>query len=356
MRATGTVQVDHQQFVLANPTTDTLDIEHEAALLSTGPGFLTIATGIAYGPVALTLELDDTAPAAGSINDWETVEETAIESTGSLQVLTLDGVPVEGFDPLPPGRYQVRAHARGRDRAWALEVAEPTETYWLRLWPAPGQATSTCITVLRTTDAAHSSPAKTIPQPDPTTVTVFAADGSVQRVAHDSPEATRAHDTIRNWGGRPPSNLRYAISAFGIGGLDRELVDELDALPPDTQQALARWCVRRAFEKAGVDRVPDFAEALDALDDNREPPADFGNGSLLRNRVDTDPAIALTLADGLPGSPQHVVQHMALSAYTGSTDPDPVTAMFSTLSATAATYGMAYQKLFDRIREEFLAR
>ncbi|NNH73752.1 hypothetical protein HLB23_28515 [Nocardia uniformis] len=352
MRETGTVQVDHQQFVLAHPETDTLDTQHEGTLLRTGPGFVTILTGIAYGPTTLTLELDDTPPIDDTIDVWDAVEEAVIESGEPLQVLTLDGNPAPGFDPIAPGRYRVCAHARGRDTDWGLEVTEPTESYWLRLWPTPN--TDTGVRALHKADAAYSPPAKTIPQPDQTTVTVFAADGSAIRVPVDSPEAAQVHEQNRNWGGRPPRYPDAAISATSIGGLDRALIDELEELPPDRQRILARWCVRRAFEQAGLDRVPDFAEALDAMDEDRTPPKDFANGSLLRHRIDTDPAIPLTISDGLPGAHQHILQHTAMTAYVYTAIPDPLKAMFTVVSITATTYGMNYQQLFDRIRDEFL--
>ncbi|WP_306358719.1 MULTISPECIES: hypothetical protein [unclassified Nocardia] len=354
MRETGTVQVDHQQFVLAAPEADTLDIQREGALLWTGPGFVTVLTGIAYGPATLTVELDDQAPAGDSFDGWEAVEETVIESGEALKVLTLAGDAVPGFGVIAPGRYRVRAHARGRDALWGGEVTEPTETYWLRLWPAPDADTGTGIVLLCKADAAYSPPEKAIPQVDSTMATVFADDGAVLHVAIDSPEVAQVHERNRTWGGRPPRYPDAALSAMGISGLDRELIDELEQLSPDRQRALTRWCVRRAFEQAGLDRIPDFAEALEAMDEGRTPPPDFANGSLLRHRVDTDPAIPLTVRDGVPGAVQHILQHTAVSAYVYYAAPDPMKAMFTVVSLTASTYGMNYRQLFDRIRDEVL--
>ncbi|MGW6335734.1 hypothetical protein [Nocardia rhamnosiphila] len=47
MTETGTVQVDHQQFLLTAADTDTTDITTEGNLLWTGPGFVSVLTGIA---------------------------------------------------------------------------------------------------------------------------------------------------------------------------------------------------------------------------------------------------------------------------------------------------------------------
>ncbi|MGW4368942.1 hypothetical protein ACWEKT_25170 [Nocardia takedensis] len=133
MTETGAVQVDHHQFLLAAPTVDTTDIAAEGNLIWTGPGFVTVLTGIAYGPVTLTVEITTTP---SPLDGWEQVEETVIDSRHDLRVITLDGEAPADFSPIPSGHYRVRVHARGRDSAEAgMEATEPTETYLVTLTP-----------------------------------------------------------------------------------------------------------------------------------------------------------------------------------------------------------------------------
>ncbi|MGY2062307.1 hypothetical protein ACW9HQ_46140, partial [Nocardia gipuzkoensis] len=83
------------------------------------------------------------------------MEETLVESAELLLLRQLDGEPVPGVDPVPPGRYRVRAHARGRDLHYDAQVSEPSEQYWLCLWPAGGEADHG-IRRLRLTDTAFA--------------------------------------------------------------------------------------------------------------------------------------------------------------------------------------------------------
>ena len=46
----GVIRVDHHQFNLGSVETDTLATITEGSLIDVGPGFVTVRTGIAYGP------------------------------------------------------------------------------------------------------------------------------------------------------------------------------------------------------------------------------------------------------------------------------------------------------------------
>ncbi|MGY2062306.1 hypothetical protein ACW9HQ_46135 [Nocardia gipuzkoensis] len=60
--ASVTVQVDHHQFTLGAADADTLDTRVEGVVVWAGPGFVTVLTGIAYGPATVTVEVAAEAP------------------------------------------------------------------------------------------------------------------------------------------------------------------------------------------------------------------------------------------------------------------------------------------------------
>ncbi|RDI59040.1 hypothetical protein [Nocardia pseudobrasiliensis] len=356
---TVTVQVDHHQFTLGAVDADTLDTRSEGTVVWAGPGFVTVLTGIAHGPVTVTAEEADVAPGTDGIEAWEAVEETILESEELLQLMRLDGEPVAGFAPILPGRYRLRVHARGRDLDFDGTATESSEQYWLRWWPTDD--TDTGIRALRKTDAAYSPSTKKIPEPDQDHVYVFGPDGMPVTVAPDHPDAEAARDLCRRWGGRPASaalaaDLGTYISAYYLSGLDRDLVDGIEALPPQRQRDLARFSAHAAFEQAGLTDVPDFADALTAMDENRSAPPDFANSSLARHRLDTDADIPLTLVSGLPGSSEQVQQYPAMMTYFVAVDiGDSMQAAFDAVRYAATAFGMDYPQLFARIRQEFFA-
>ncbi|WP_433575107.1 hypothetical protein [Nocardia brasiliensis] len=358
MAGVAPVQVDHHQFSVGAVDADTLDTRDEGTLLCPGPGFVTVLTGIAYGPVSVTVVTTDAAPEDNDLAEWEAVEEAGLESAGELRVLRLDGEVVPGFEPIPPGRYRIRAYARGRDDNWDLEVAEPSETYRLVLWPTTEADNG--IRQLHKTDTAYSAPVKTLPIPDYDRSYILDADGLVQRVPHDHPDVKAFHERVATWGGRPPAHVLTAgfgnYDAQVLSGLDRDLVDGIVALSPARQRELARWCVHRAFERAGLTEFADFRAGLAALDagDHAAAPPDFGNGSQIVTRIDTDPEIPVTIVSGLPGNTEQIQQHKAVWAYSAATDiDDPLKAACCAVRAAATTYGMDYPELFDALRTEF---
>lgn len=198
---TGTVFADHAQFTVGAIDADTLAVTAEGKLLETGPGFITVITGVAYGPVNLLIELLDTAPGADDDHTWEVIEEASIESRSELHVMRMDGELAQQFSPLPPGTYRVRASARGRDRQRGMEVSEPTEDHRLRIWAttAPSPQSITAVKL----DRAASGPVNPAPPLDDSYVYVHESDVTAVKVATYSPEAEAARASTRNWGGRP---------------------------------------------------------------------------------------------------------------------------------------------------------
>ncbi|MBF4998279.1 hypothetical protein IRT45_14070 [Nocardia sp. BSTN01] len=356
MTQTGTVQVSDHQFLLAGSGTDTTDVTAEGTLIWTGPGFVTILTGIAYGPATLTVDTHDTTAA---LEEWETVEETVIDAPEDLRVLSVDGRVADGYALIPAGRYRVRAHARGRDIDFDGIATEPTEQYLLQITPTTRPTDS--ITRLRKTDTAHEPPTKQLPQVDYEHFHAPGPDGTLTKFTIDSPEAQAVFALRNRWGGRPPTgrlaeDLTISTAASIIADLDRDLVDEIDALSEDRLRALARWCARRAFERSGLVEFDDFRTALDTMDHGTTPPPDFANHSLTTYRLQTDPAIPLTIEPGIAGATDFVPQYEAARTYMLAVSND-ITAIRAALEAVRsgiATYGRDYPEFITRLRTEFL--
>ncbi|EKT80508.1 hypothetical protein WSS_A22078 [Rhodococcus opacus M213] len=70
----GIVGVDHHQFVVGFRQANTLDGQQRGSLLEVGPGFATVYTGIAYGPVRVGVEVLESAPHAEAFPEWEVIE------------------------------------------------------------------------------------------------------------------------------------------------------------------------------------------------------------------------------------------------------------------------------------------
>src|SRR5690606_11971520 len=121
------------------------------------------------------------------------------------------------------------------------------------------------------------------------------------------------------FGGRPLTPALEAIyAARHVAGLDRDLVDRVEALDDARQRAFARWCVHRAWERAGLVRSPWFRDRLVEMDAGHPVHPDFLASTAARNRIDVDPRIRLTLVSGLPASAELVQQYEALLAYARS--------------------------------------
>lgn len=357
MTETGTVQVDHHQFLLTTVDADPTDVTEEGNLIWTGPGFIAILTGIAYGPATVTVDTVAEQSKA-SLEGWEVVEETIIAAPTELHLMSLDGRLAPGFTPIPPGRYRLQVHAIGRGTHADRDVTEPVESYCLSLSSTtePGGG----IRDLRTTEAAVSSRTKHIPVLDNDHVFIPGPGGDLVKAEQQSPQARAVYQQRGQWGGRPPrphmaaDTARY-FPAMLVADLDRALVNDIDDLGPDRQHALAHWCVRRAFERAGLTAFEDFRAALDAMDNDTAPPAGFANGPQLSHRLDTDPDIPLTvIPGGYPGSKEHILQRAATTTYVyGANSTDPVKAVYEAVRFAAETYGPDYPELLRRIRTEF---
>ncbi len=357
MQSDGVVQVDHHQFSFGDPTVGTLDPLAHGTLIDVSDGAVSFYTGIAYGPVCVGVELLDRPPIDLAQEGWEVVEETTVSATQAMVVSAADGTVCTTIDPVPAGTYQVRAHARGRDTHFGLDVDEIVEDYLICLWPTTTRTTDALVRTLHKTDSAWS-PQPQVDRPEPSREYVYVRDdsGKVITVPPQSREALAVRSVLHTFGGKPLTPALEAIyAARHVAGLDRDLIDRVEALDANRQRAFARWCVHRAWERAGLVRSPWFRQRLADMDAGQSAHPDFIASTNARNRLDTDPRIRLTLVSGLPASAELVQQYEAMQAYARSmySEATPLESAIEALRHTAQTYGMDYPELFARARSDF---
>lgn len=362
MRTEGIVNVEYHQFSISGPDTETLDAQHEGALIETRPGFVSAFTGITFGPVHVAIETFDSAPGDSDFTGWEVIEESAIESRENLLLTTAAGSVIAPLDPILAGRYHIRAYARGRDLNAGLEVDEPSEHYLFRLWPQePSSTIDLSVRQILETDTAWSAEPVKSDQPtlddiDRRIITIIGTDGDPVRVGVYSPEAEADRARRADFGDRPLSTKLVSLySARYMAGFDRELVERVEQLSEADQRAFAHWCVHRAFDRAGISHIDWIAEGLDAMDQGRNRPEAFENGMVSRARLTADPRIIRTINTGIPGGTDVIPQYQALSAFENGTAVElpPFEAAMTALQHAAWTYGVNFHELFQAARTAF---
>ena len=99
-----------------------------------------VLCGARFGPIRLTIEVHDSR-VEFDYDEWSEVIEVEFRSrSGDLGVRKWDSEPVTTLEGLlPPGRWCLRACARGRDEATDAYApdAEPVEEHLLQFWPGP---------------------------------------------------------------------------------------------------------------------------------------------------------------------------------------------------------------------------
>jgi len=100
---------------------------------------LIITTGLADGPVWLTVELASVPPSQPSTppEEWESLAEVSSELGEPLLVFSPLWTPVRSpvLTPDRPGLHRVRATARGRSIQVDLRTSTPTEEFVITVWP-----------------------------------------------------------------------------------------------------------------------------------------------------------------------------------------------------------------------------
>lgn len=372
MTVSGVVRVEHHQFSLGSVETDTLATSAEGSLIVLGPGFVTVQTGIAYGPASLSVELHDGSPAL-SASSWEVVEEGSITVDEAIHVLTLDGEVVSPFDEtlrhVDAGTYRVRVSARGRDLQWDMDVSEPVESYAIDLWRAPfGEFEQ-----IKKQDQAWSEESEsddTGPEAEATPTLGDLVNSGVSGI-RGTPRL-RVSLEPQFWGGAPPTGILLdtvtelaelnandqtikqlmLLSFLNRGAL--EVVASSDARQRDE---IARWAAQRAYREAGLLGFEWARKGIEALLAHEPLPDPFDGKSGERDVIAGDPDFVPTRVHPISilYSASHPYEPWKAAAYTIylATSGSP-RAVFNTLWNAVMIAGQeGYRQLLEDLVEQF---
>ncbi|MCZ4278755.1 transposase [Rhodococcoides yunnanense] len=358
MKLTGTAVVDHHQFVIGSPMSETYEPSETGSVIEVGANFVTIKTGIAYGPAALALEVLDREPAGLDTSaEWEVVEEATIEISKPIRVVTLDGRLSTDFDrvPITKGLHTFRVSAQGRDTNWDSPATEPTESYFVQIWKATQPAS---MRRLHKTDTAWDDEIVTHKvrnfwDPDPAgDATLYVKYGYEQMAIWAKEEAIR-------WGGRPPTDkLRKQSYAQEFATHDRMLVDAIARCRAPKLRLIAAWAARRAYSIANIAEIDWIRDGLEALKRGEQLPFPFDDrsGSHVRDAFDAEPRIQLWTTDDENGQRAATPAQAAIHALTDASNEEPLTAVFRSLRTAALTDGSDYLQLITDLRREFFPK
>ncbi|WP_420879164.1 transposase [Rhodococcus sp. (in: high G+C Gram-positive bacteria)] len=352
MHQSGVAVADHHQFVLGSPTAETYEPAATGSVIEVGPNFVTVMTGIAYGPASLTVEIVDDEPAFDADQCvWDVVEEATVKVTKDFHVIALGGEKLPDFDKIAirRGLYRFRVSGRGRDTNWDLSVDDPTEEYLVQVWRVNRPHG---MVRLHKTDTAWDQdivehPTRNWWDPDP------AADASMYlRYGYEQMAEWAKQEAIR-WGGRPPSEkLSRCPQAVDLAGADRALADAITRAREPKLRLITVWAVRRALTIAGIADRDWIAPALDALEAGRPVPPPFGSSGQWWETLRDDPTIDTTVTEhGPPPAPL-----IAISAVRDAIDFDPLQGTFQSLHTAARTDGGDYASLIRDLRAAFFPK
>ncbi|MBT1190465.1 MULTISPECIES: hypothetical protein [Rhodococcoides] len=360
--SSGVVRADRDQFAVATTDANVLDVTAGGSLIEVGPGFVSVFTGVSYGPVHVTLRVLAIEPSAVD-ESWEVVEEAVVEATSPMFAQNLDGKTNSEIAAIPAGSYQVRVHASGRDEATSLEVSEPTERYRFDFWPYSG-GDGTAVATLVKTDRAWSidHAGGDAITPDYTCVYAHDALGGHMRVPIDSDEARKEIELKKFAGGLDFDGWSATDSgeAKKVAYLDPGVVTWLSHQTSTTLAQFNTVCVREAIAQSGLDRHRWVVELVEqALASQR-----IGDYYDIVRGVESDPRIPKRIVPGLPGSFEVVQQHEAVKTLAGffdaamvpypTNETSPLAKSLECYWYALATFGFDnYRALISKVRSRF---
>ncbi|MEU7582486.1 hypothetical protein AB0B50_33435 [Streptomyces sp. NPDC041068] len=320
------------------------------------PGFLYLVTALHTGEVDFTVEVHEELPFPE--DHWEEIVEVSFRPAGPETVLALWG----GMGSFPLGLdeidYRVRYCGSRLDEAVEREqeITEcpGIEEHLLQFWPAP-PAPDRLVKQTGDSSAYWHRTARALPSAERRAET-----RRRERAAQESrAREEREHAERMQWGGQLPSDRLRNVGGNigGIIGLAPELAHALDRSTPEGQRSVARWAMRRAYEKAGLDGIDWIAPALDAAERGQPLPAPFDredDHEPVWDRLLDDPRVPQTLVASTDGSGQEMLRAaLAVPALFGAVEDDPLRAAVDALFAAAVAYGPDYGTLFTEARSAF---
>ncbi|WP_067694742.1 transposase [Nocardia jejuensis] len=354
---TGTVEADHHQFVIGSPSAVTYEPAATGSVIEVGPNFVTVMTGVAYGPVSVTVEVLTTKPnGLSAVDAWQVIEEATIQVSKPFRVLTLGGDVARDFPTLSiqKGLNTVRVSATGRDMNWDLTVTEPTESYLVQIWKVTKPA---AMCRIHKSDAAWNNDITVHKRrnwwdPDP------AADATLYIKYGYEQMARSIKQNAINWGGRPPTDkIEYVPYAKQFAGHDRMLVDALARARAPKLRKIAAWAARRAYTIAGIVDIDWIRDGLAALDHGTPLPSPFDkqNATKLWDAFNSDTRIQLwTTSDS--GEQTSTAALAVLNALSDANEPEPLQAVFRVLHTVLNVENSDYSSLIGDLRREFFPK
>ncbi|MGI5506439.1 hypothetical protein [Lentzea sp. CA-135723] len=131
--ARGVVQVEHHMLVLRDTqATAYPDLPPGNGLAGVADGVLVVFTGVAHGPVSLTIHVREQPPAELDEHRWDEIVELSTIAAADMSTDTTDLPALTSFGA---GTYRLRVHARGRDTAPDATAADSAEECLVISWP-----------------------------------------------------------------------------------------------------------------------------------------------------------------------------------------------------------------------------
>jgi hypothetical protein len=321
------------------------------------PGNLFLITGLHTGNVGFTVQAHDDPPPVDE--SWEEIVEVSF-TPASPRILLMQWAGERYWElELDETDYRVRYCASGmaaaKEADTRMEEEPRLDRYLLQFWPSAPESDRV---VKQTSEIAaywHGfardlPPRVELPPPTPEEI------AEREHRARDEAEDQRLRLLERQWGGRLPNERLRTVGgpARSLAELDRALIDAISEADPETQRAIAKWVVRRAYRVAGLAGLDWVAPALLALEEDRDLPAPFDDTRGVWDRFFGEERMPRTTVDRLGGGERNVSQQaMALPSLWGATEADPLHAVLNALHAAAAVYGSDHPELFAELRTEF---
>ncbi|ORI19407.1 hypothetical protein BJD99_04245 [Rhodococcus sp. 1163] len=366
-----TLMMDHGQFYLRGGLGDE---ENEFPLLeyalaaqpNSGDGL----TMVVLNPhqnnfeMPIAVEVFDARPPIDD-DEWQQICEDRLE-VGPEGVLQIDSTTMSPVDcTVPQGKYLVQVAGRGFvNYGWPGDTT-PGDNWRIRLWPDDGSDTRPTI---QWNMPGYGVPenAELISEPvpygneEPSWITVFHEDGSTEMVERGDLEQRRL--------ARPEPIEQVAGFNGGqtLAEFDRDLVVGLLATDAATARRIAVYCANAACEHAGLAELPWVRPALDALAENRTPPAPFANIMQINDAFaplfadlaggGATTSSSATVVSGRPKTPfdgRGEPRFMTIPALFSAQDPYPHRAAIETIVHASHAYGLQTPDLYAALREAF---
>lgn len=358
----GAVGAVSHSFLVATDSADTLNPRATGSLLEVGDDYLRVLTGIAYGPIALSIDVVDEMPELSDADRqlWEVIEETPVKITGDLLVLDggLDHAPDFTSVGLKRGSYHVRGFARGRDEMWDGVATDAAEHYRIVFARTTRRFR---MRQLHKSDAVWNEPVtfhqlRQWYEPDP------ASDASAWIYIGREAYIEQQKENARMWGGRPPSHKLTVFSAAqSLAFYDRGLADAITRAKTLKQMEVGLWALREACLALGLfDRAwaAPYVAALDdpslALDLSTFESFDALH-ELVQRDPDLDPNVIRLPIPGSPSNGHSAVSVLqAVNSEAVQTGKAYATFIHIEMAMTLAPEG--HLDLIQRLRAKFFPR